>query len=291
LPLLFALDRTDGARAAGSAAAALLSRAGTDLAATLMAAWRSRCFGVGALYQAQAADAHRAYVAAFAAAARSARATVVAGSIFLPRVEREAARGLHVSDGRVRNVAYAFASSGRILGRTPKIHLTRGAERRAGLTPAALETATPLRSEVGAIGVAICLDAFYPSVVERHDAGGAWLLVQPSANHADWDRRWPPDPTLSEGEAWLRYGLREQIQGRANLRYGLNPMLVGGVLDLGPRGRSSIVADTRLRPDADLEGWPGLLAIAASSDRGEFVRTTVEIPAWAGTGSGMHSLT
>ena len=55
--------------------------------------------------------------------------------------------------------------------------------------------------------------------------------------------------------------------------------------------RSSIVADTRLRPDADLEGWPGLLAIAASSDREEFVRNTVEIPASAGTGSGMHSLT
>jgi predicted amidohydrolase len=291
LPLLFALDRSESAAMAGSAAAALLARARADWRGALAAAWRGRSVGLGALYLAQAPAAHRAYVDAFAAAARTARATVVAGSIFLPLVEREAARGLHVSDGRVRNVAYTLAPSGRILGRTAKIHLTPGAERRAGLAAATLGAASPLHSEVGAIGVAICLDAFYPSVVERHDAAGAWLLVQPSANHADWERRWPQDPALSEGEAWLRYGLREQIQRRTNLRYGLNPMLVGEVLDLRPRGRSSVVADVRHRPDAELEGWPGLLAIAESSDREEIVRVAVELPPTAETGAVMHSIT
>lgn len=276
LPLLFALG--EGAQAAaGSTARALLARAGRDWRALVVAAWRQRRFGPGALYLSQAVAAHQAYVAAFSEAARVANATVVAGSIFLPRVEREAARGLHVSDGRVYNVAYTFSPEGRILGRTPKVYLTPGSERRAGLSRAPLEALMALHTPAGRVGVALCLDAFFPTVIERYDGQGAWLLVQPSANGAPWERRWPADPALFEGEAWLQRGLRAQLQGRTNLRYGLNPMLVGEVLDRRPRGRSSIVANLRFRPDATSEGWPGLLAIAATSDREEIVRAEIEL--------------
>ena len=81
---------------------------------------------------------------------------------------------------------------------------------------------------------------------------------------------------VSEGEAWLRYGLREQVQNRMNIQYGVNPMLVGDVWDLSPRGRSSIVANTRFC-STELEGYPGLLAIAPTPDEEAIVRVSVSI--------------
>lgn len=243
----------------------------------LRAALRHRAWGPQALFVARSLPAYRAYVGAFAEAARRTGATIVAGSSFLPPIEEEAARGLHVADGRVQNVSYTFSPTGSILGRSAKRYLTRGLESRLSLSRASAEGLRVLETPVGRLGVAVCLDGFYSSVLETLDGLGADIIVQPSANYAPWTRRWPPDGTYSEGEAWLSLGLRAGVRGRQNIRYGVNPMLVGGMFELRAEGRTSIVANPRYL-EAETEGYGGVLALSESYDQEEIVRAAVELP-------------
>lgn len=269
------LGAGDAVRAPGVArAAASLVRAQPRRAASV--AWRARRAGPSVVWHLRALEAWRVYTAAFGDAARSTGATIVAGSAFLPHVEREAARGLHVTDARVRNVSLVFGPTGSLLARIPKRHLMPR-ERMAGVTPGEWSDLRPVETPLGGIGVAVCLDAFHESVVERYDGMGARVLVQPSANHASWDRPWPPDASLTEGEAWLGHGLLSTIQGRAHLQVGVNPMLVGEVFGLAPQGRSSIVVNRSRQPGYACEGVPGLVAIAPDATGEAFVRATVDL--------------
>ena len=242
----------------------------------LRAALSHRALGPQALFVARALPAYRAYIAAFSGAAQRTGATIVAGSSFLPHIEQEASRGLHVADGRVQNVAYTFAPTGTILGRSGKRYLTRGLESRLGLSRAPASNSRVLHTPAGRVGVALCLDGFYSSVLEQLDGAGADIVVQPSANYAPWTRRWPPDETYSEGEAWLSLGLREGVRGRQHIRYGVNPMLVGGLFELQAEGCSSIVANPRFTAAA-AGGYGGVLALAHSYNQEEVVRATVEL--------------
>lgn len=273
-----ALPETDSF---GAAARRLARRRWREL---LAAAWRWRRLGPDLLYLPGAVAAHRVYVDAFAGVARRHRVTVVAGSAFLPLLSDEPAGGLRVVDPRVTNRAFVFGPSGALLGRSSKVQLMP-LEQRAGLRGGRLDDLGVVQTPLGRLGVAICLDGFHSAVLERLDGLGAVLLAQPSANHAPWERPWPPDPGLSEGEAWLQRGLRRGIQGREHLRYGVNAMMVGEVLDLRPRGRSSIVVNERLRPAPAPPSGPaaleGVVALARSADREEAVRATVELPGGA----------
>lgn len=257
----------------------------TDVALTLLKReWRSvlqaalkyRVFGPQAFSLARALPAYRAYAEAFSRAAHRTKATIVAGTSFLPTVTDEASRGLHIAESRVENAAYTFAPTGSVLGRSAKRYLTGGLESRLGLSRA-LECPRVLETPAGRVGVAVCLDGFYGNVLEALDGAGAEIIVQPSANFAPWTRRWPPDDSYSEGEAWLSFGLRRGVRGRQNTRYGVNPMLVGGLFGLRAEGRSSIVANLRFR-DAETAGYGGIVALAERCDREEIVQTTVTLP-------------
>lgn len=274
LPLTFALAGVLGAGSTSEAAWRALRRHAGRLAARAV---RYRRVGPSLGFLLDAERVYEAYVEAFRAAAVETGATIVAGTAFLPHVEREAARGAHVADARVRNLSLTFGPRGTLLGRTAKRHLMP-AEARAGLVGAADASLHPLHTPVGRVGVAICLDAFYGSVIDRLDGLGAQIVVQPSANHAPWERPWPPDPRYREGEAWLRLGLRAQIQDREHVRIGVNPMMVGSVLDLEPRGRSTIVVNERFHPGHECEGWTGVVAMAPGSTGEAFVRATLEVP-------------
>lgn len=280
LPLLFTLG--EGGRDYGA-----MSRSGriTDAGRYLLqkhwrevlgAGWRYRALGARAFFLARAIPAYRAYIDAFSEAARRSGATITAGSIFLPHIVTEIVRGVHIADARVHNVAYTFSPTGTLLDRTAKRYLTPGLESRLGLSRAPPEAQHTFETPVGRVGVAICLDGFYSSVLERFDGSGARIVVQPSANYAPWTRPWPPDPSVTEGEAWLAWGLRSQLQGRLELRYGLNPMLVGGMFDLQARGRSSIVCNTRFL-EAEVEGYRGVLKLARTDDCEEIVRAEVPL--------------
>ena len=277
LPLLLTLEHyADVSRRTHvtGAALTLLRRQWRGL---LHAAVQHRVLGPQTLFVAPSLLAHRAYVEAFSKAAERTGATIVAGSSFLPHIENEAARGLHVTDGRVQNVAYTFAPTGSLLGRSSKRYLTKGLESRLGLSRAPVGSLRVLHTPVGRVGVALCLDGFYSSVLEALDGEGADIVVQPSANYAPWTRLWPPDETYSEGEAWLSLGLRAGLRGRQNIRYGVNPMLVGGMFDLRAEGRSSIVVNSHY-VKAETDGYGGILALAQNYDKEEIVRAEVELP-------------
>jgi predicted amidohydrolase len=249
---------------------------GREWRAVLRSAFKHGAWGPQAFFLARALPAYRAYVEAFSAAARETGATLVAGSSFLPLVADEPARGPHVADARVENVAYTFAPTGTPLGRSAKRYLTPGLESRLGLARALTEAQQVLTTPAGRVGVAVCLDGFHSSVLDAFDGLGAEVVVQPSANYAPWTRRWPPDDAYSEGEAWLSLGLRAGVRGRQNVRYGVNPMLVGGLFDLRAEGRSSIVANPRYHA-AETEGYGGVVALAETFDREEIVRARVTL--------------
>lgn len=274
LPLLLTLgdfDRMKSAKTLTEASWRVLQRCWGEVC---RASWTYRVFGADAFFLARALPAYAAYTAAFAEAARRTGATIVAGSAFLPDIDVEASGGVRIMDGRVQNVAYTFAPTGTLLGRTGKQHLTAGLESRLGLSRARPEARQVFHTPVGQVGVAVCLDGFYGSVLEHLDGLGAQVVVQPSANHAPWTRPWPPDPSLLEGEAWLALGLRRLLQDRLHLRYGVNPMMVGDVFDLKSRGRSSLVCNTRYL-EAETEGYRGVLALAETDDQEEIVRAEV----------------
>lgn len=278
MPLLFTLGgsgRVAGSRDPWQAAWRGFAGRWGEVAA---AAWRYRAPGPAALHLARAVAVHGAYVGAFRAAAAATGATVVAGSAFLPDVEEEAARGRHVVSRRVYNVAYTFAPGGALLGRSRKVFLTPGLESRIGLSRGRIDDLGVMLAPCGPLGVAVCLDGWYDGVLAALDARGAQIVVQPSANHASWDRPWPPDPTSTEGEAWLQRGLRAGLQGRVHLRYGLNPMLVGEVFGFAPRGRSSIVANAQAVQHAWAEGRPGVVTLAPTADEAAVVVATVDLP-------------
>ena len=228
-------------------------------------------------------EAYGLWTQAFSAAARASGATLVAGSGFFPTIAYEAARGVHVVDPRTTNLALAFAPGGAVVARASKVFLTDGLERGVGLARGRVEDLPVVPTPVGRLALAVCLDGWYHHVLERLDGLGAQVLVQPSANVADWERPWPPDPRLSEGEAWLRLGLRAGIAGRANLRYGVNPMLVGDLPPLSPRGRSTVVArgtapSGALPADGRWGPEHGVLAIAPDAEGEALVIADVPHP-------------
>ncbi len=212
----------------------------------LKGAWQHKYLGLSLMYLPSALPAYRAYTAAFSDAAKTFGVTIVAGSSLLPYISYEPSLGLHIADPRVYNTALTFGPNGRLLGQTHKVHLTKGLESRMGITRGRLQDLQVLHTPVGMVGIAICLDAFHDSVIGYLDGLGAELIVQPSANNALWSRPWPKDKTLTEGEAWFRYGFQNTLLGTHHVRYGVNPMLVGDMWELRFEGVSSIV---EVKPD------------------------------------------
>ncbi|WP_457637022.1 nitrilase-related carbon-nitrogen hydrolase [Oceanithermus sp.] len=246
LPLLFWLDQS-GVPASGSSLKAalglLLREISRKPAALLSRPWPDL------LYRLRLPQVWPAYRATFAKAARETGSYIVGGSLFGPLLDEEPARGLHLASGPSYNWLAVFSPGGKILARPAKMRLT-SSEKGAFLREEAFGSQV-LRTRIGTLGVLICLDAFHESLVERVDAVGAWLLVQPSANAAAWDGPWSADASQIEGEVWLREGLVKKLEGRENLRYGVNPMLNGDFFDLHFEGRSSIARAGELLALAD----------------------------------------
>lgn len=247
LPLLLFLERSTNATRVRDAALELARE--RWLEAVRLGVWHGN-IGVSSLVLPRAIPIFDAYTTAFSRAARATQSFIVGGSVLLPQIELEAARGLHIADGRVQNVSYTFTPTGKILSRTAKINLTGGLESSLGLSRMKPEAWRAARTPLGTVGTLICFDAFFERALERADALGTQILVQPSANVAVWDGPWSADATLLEGHEWLARGPVARIQGRTNTRHVINPMLVGTLLEIEFQGRSSIAANRSLEPDA-----------------------------------------
>ncbi len=240
LPLLFFLERETRAARVQDAALELARESWLE---TLRLSLQHLRFSLSSFILPRAVLMHSALLEAFSSTAQRHNAFIVGGSSFLPAVDDEAAKGVHIADACVRNVSYLFASSGKILARNPKLNLTAGLESALGLSRAGLSEIVAAETLLGKITTLVCYDAFFESCLERADALGADILVQPSANAARWDGPWSHDTKLIEGEVWLARGAPTRLQGRVNLRYAVNPMLVGSLFDLSFEGRSHISAN------------------------------------------------
>jgi predicted amidohydrolase len=229
-----------------------------------------RHFSPSAAFLPPAVPAYLAYKNAFAEAAKTFGVTLVAGSSLLPHITEEVSRGTHITNPKVYNTSFIFSPIGQLLGRSQKLYLTPGMESRLGLSRGQLSEMQVLQTPVGRVGVPICLDAFYTSVIDHLDGLGAEIVVMPSANPLPWAGRWATNPLLSEGEAWLKYGLAQQLQNRSHIRYGVNPMLVGQVWDIAFEGCSSLIEKTA-------DGPTKLLAQAENATSSDFVRATVDV--------------
>lgn len=223
-----------------------------------------------------ALEAEATFTEAFADAARGSRCYVSAGSIGVPVIESEPSRGgRFVADGsKLYNMSYLFSPRGVCISRVPKAYPTPGLE--AGLFDGApLSELLPAETAIGRIGTLVCFDGFHETLVERYDAAGVQVLLQPSYNQHAWDGPSTYDPAHGEGENWLRTACPAIIQGRENIRYGVNAMLVGAVFeDMLAEGISTIAVNTG-RVGASLED--AVLARAQKPDAEETVAATVEL--------------
>ena len=267
LPLLFAKDYK--AMADSGLRLAFINLLKRDYKALFATAIKHK-ISLKSLYFYNALAAYKIYKESFAEAAKEFGAVIIAGTMFLPEIDDEITKGSHILGRGVYNYSYSFLPSSKTIARVAKVNLTR-LEQKLLLNKASQSDNYPFRVKNHKIAVAICLDAFYDSIIARYDALGSTIVVQPSANFAAWKRPWPQDNSLSEGEAWLKYGLRQQIQQRENIRYGINPMLVTELFGMQVEGRSSIVANQKYLADISLEGYSGLLAISQSYDKEELV--------------------
>lgn len=233
LPLLFWLEAPEEVLAAETGTqAALRWLKHLDL--------NAKALGPLGFYRERAKAAWPAYREAFETAARRHRAYLFAGTWFAPRLDEEPSRGVYPLGLGIYNWGFWVNPEGRLLARPEKLRLMP-AEKKAFVRPGSWG-AQVVRTAIGALSALVCLDAFHEGLVERADAEGAWLLVQPSANPAPWDAPWPPDRGRTEGEAWLAEGLPKKLVRRENLRFGLNPMLVGEFYETRFEGKSNVAA-------------------------------------------------
>ena len=234
LPLLFYLDTPDQIRKLRSSLGAAL---------WLMARHSAQLWAYGgpqpaSFYRWRAASVWPVYQQVMQAAAQRYQTYLVAGSLFGPLMDWEPSRRWHAVHPRVHNLGLVISPQGQVLARTSKLCLTEQ-EKWAQVQPGSWGSQV-IHTQIGTLANLICLDAFHDRWIEQADAAGAWLVIQPSANAAAWQRRWPPNPQFTEGQAWVQHGLASKLIGREHLRYGLNPMLNGQLFDLVFEGQTAI---------------------------------------------------
>ncbi len=251
-----------------------------------------------AVFLARGETMARTYLETFSAVARKYGVYVVAGSIPLPEYDFPAdgsmPRAYRARSAAVYNTSFLFGPDGGIIGWQRKVHLI-DLEGPAGLdlTAAPAEALRVFDTAVGRVGIAICLDAFKDDVLRRLEEQGAQILVQPSANPAEWTREQQLD--------WLN-GSWRAVAAERRFAYAVNPMMAGRVLNLGFFGQSAIVArdgEAALRYEkagrspgrigvltrvavsagyADTGARPGFLAVADTADREEVLVVQVAHP-------------
>jgi predicted amidohydrolase len=238
-------------------------------------ALRHRSFGLKTTFVHTALKAEKIYSDTFSTLAREHGVYLLGGSLYTPPIEHEASRGRHIAAARVQNTAYLFSPKGLCLRRVPKLNFPPPLETRMGFRRGERSDLVPVDTALGRIGILVCYDGFFETLIEHYDGLGAQIVIKPSYNMHPWDAPWPFDGRLKEGEAWLRYGLPAIIQGRENILYGVNPMLVGKILDLEAEGLSSVSWNTG---DPSTPGEKALLAVADRPDEEAIVAATVEMP-------------
>jgi predicted amidohydrolase len=238
--------------------------------------------GLSALFRIDWRESLRAWLEPFREAARRLNAYLCPGSSLLPPFDWESRRGLHLRGPEVHNISCLISPRGSVLGWTRKIHLLR-AERRLGARPGSMSELTPYHTEIGCIGILLCLDGFHEAAVQHLDRQGCRIVIQPSANPLPWTEPPRRGMTVTQEEQWLGEGLGQLIQGRENISLALNPMSVSSVLGRTEQGRSSVFVNpakglevsSPSRLPEGYRSYSGLTAIASSCDTEEILSVTI----------------
>ena len=147
----------------------------------------------------------------------------------------------------VYNTAFLFGPDGAVIAAVRKVNLTPIEIYGLSLTPGNLADVSVFDTELGRIGIAISLDAFTPSYIERLDRLGAQVVAQPDANPQPWaspsaTHEWQP-------QEWLNSVLG-CVQGRwNNILYNVCPMQTGNLFEVAFDGQPSITAKDAAEPD------------------------------------------
>lgn len=231
---------------------------------------------VPALFLNRQKDIAEAYFETFAAVAREHEMYIVAGSVILPpyAIENGVVRwDKKPTEHNVYNTSYLFGPDGLVIGKQDKIDLIELEQEAAlNLSSGAFANLAVFETEVGNIGIAICLDSFSDDITNRLAELGANILVQPSANPGPWNEWQQTD--------WLR-STQLMVGGHERFTYGVNPMLVGRLWDIEFFGQSSIAASMQSEAQlgyTNLAAEPGFIAVAESDSDPEILVVRVPHP-------------
>ena len=191
------------------------------------------------------------------------------GSTPMPRYSVQGGQ-LRREAATLTNQTVLLDPAGNLIGATDKVHLTPDEEGGGvDLSAGRLDELRVFPTPVGGLGVAISLDAFRADVMDRLEAQGCTVLLQPDANGAPWTSKegLPPDPAhlRDQPEAWLESSWTV-TRTRTGIRYAVNPMVVGNLLDLTFDGQSAITGPASEAPTERsyvmTAPRPGFLALA-----------------------------
>ncbi|MFW6360824.1 MAG: nitrilase-related carbon-nitrogen hydrolase [Spirochaetota bacterium] len=211
---------------------------------------------------------------------------VCPGSTFLPRFHYSP-RGNPVMDKPgPANTSCLIAPNGKLLGFRSKVRLT-SLEKRLGLIAGDVaEDLLPYRTELGKVGLAVCLDGFYEDIIARLDMQGTEYVLQPSANSIDWNSLLQREDNrqVRQSEEWLSCGSGALIQGRERIIAAYNPMCVTRGLLFSNSGKSSAWINCRraatqaatTATTAEVATYPGLIKQAHNEYQEEILY--VELP-------------
>ena len=215
----------------------------------------------------------RQWLDPFCRAAEKYNVYICPGSMFLP-VFRYSPRGIpEATHQRTANTSCLIGPNGKVLGFRRKLRLT-ALEKRLGLAGGdATEDLLPYCTELGRLGLAVCLDGFYEDIIARLDMQGTEYVLQPSANSIDWSALLKREGgrQVRQSEEWLSCGIGSLIQGRESILAAYNPMCVTRGYLFSHSGRSTAWVNCR-RVDSQIEegqraapetgSYPGLIRIA-----------------------------
>ncbi|MCS7297297.1 MAG: nitrilase-related carbon-nitrogen hydrolase [Bacteroidia bacterium] len=204
-----------------------------------------------AAFRLKAPQMAQAFHRIFSTLAYQYRVFIVAGSIVLPGAEVRGDSVLVDSSAPLENVSFFYLPNGR-----PDAQVVRKAfptVEELGFTQPAREEKLPVyETPFGRLGILICADSWFPQSYSA--LGKVDILAVPSYLMGDscWNRPWKgysgweaPEnihsTDLTEGQAWLTYGVGGRLPQHDSTAIGLNVFLRGRFWDVGSDGKAIVV--------------------------------------------------
>ena len=164
------------------------------------------------------------------------------------RLGRRQESKVYLPDGpEVYNTGFLWGPDGNLIGTTDKVFLTENEKTILDLTPGDLERVQAFDTDLGKIGMAICLDAFTPEYLHKLDSQGTRIVIQNDTNDALWAA--PGKGCEWQPQGWLNSVLGSLQDEYPNLYYNVCSMQVGNFYDIPFDGQSTITMKSDREPD------------------------------------------